>query len=221
MRAEDLINDTIPCLKLNDLGGKAMIWMQEFRLTHLPVVEEGEFIGILSEDTILDSNDIDMPISQYLLTTDNSYIKHYQHFYDAIALATALKLQIVPVVSEDNLYMGVITVEDLLQAFSNFDSIQSQGGVIVLSMRRVDYSLSEIGRLIESDNASVMGVEVWNHSDDGSEVLVFLKVNKSDLTHIVATLERFNYHIHALYQESRNRSNEKERLDILMKYLNI
>jgi CBS domain-containing protein len=50
MIAQELINYLIPPLKPTDDGHKAMVWMEEFRCKHLPVVDKGRLLGFLSED---------------------------------------------------------------------------------------------------------------------------------------------------------------------------
>jgi hypothetical protein len=115
----------------------------------------------------------------------------------------------------------VITVGELLQAFSKTIAVQSPGGIIVASIKKIDYSLAEITRLIEADGAKVIGCYLLDDDENTDSLKITLKLDKKDVSHIVATLERFNYRIVALFQEEKIISNEKERLDILMKYLNI
>ena len=99
--------------------------------------------------------------------------------------------------------------------------VQAPGAILVLSMEARDYSLSEISRLIESENAKILGSTISEDSLDPAKLKLTLKINKTDLSHIVATLERFNYKIIARFQEPKVFDNSQERIDILMKYLNI
>ncbi len=103
--------------------------------------------------------------------------------------------------------------------FSQSAFIQSSGGIIVLSINQLDYSLSEISRLIESNDAQILGSSINVDKNDFSKFRLTLKINREDLTHIIATLERFDYKVIAKYHEAVNTSNDKERLDLLMRYL--
>ena len=120
---------------------------------------------------------------------------------------------------EENNYKGVLLLNDLLSVFSQSAFIQSPGGIIVLSINQIDYSLSEISRLIESNEAKVLGSSINIDSKDPTKFKLTLKVNREDVTHIIATLERFSYKVIAKYHESSRITNEKERLDLLMRYL--
>lgn len=215
----DLINDMIPPLKLTDDAAKALVWMEELRLHSLPVVKDRKFQGFLTEDIIIDENDVNQRIENFELTGKDCYIQSFQHIYDGVKKATDNKLDLVAIVDEDLDYKGVIILSDALSVFSQSATIQSQGGVLVLSINQIDYSLSEISRLIESNNAQILGSSMNIDPDNPTKFRLTLKLNKEDLTHIIATMERFGYKVAAKYQEVKGISNEKERLDILMRYL--
>jgi len=79
--------------------------------------------------------------------------------------------------------------------------------------------LSEISRLIEAENTKILSCSLTNDLLDHSKIKLTLKLNRTEVAHIVATLERFGYKIIAKYQESPDTSNEQERIDLLLKYL--
>lgn len=221
MIAKELINHMIPPLKFTDKGHKAVTWMEELRLDQLPVVDEGLYMGLISEDIILDSNDISKTISEFPLIAEKCFVHDYQYFYDILKLSSDFNVQIVAVLNDFNQFLGVISVEDTLTAFAQTAAVQSPGGVLVLSLNAVDYSLSEISRLIESNNAKILSCSIKTDISEPSKVRLTIKINKEDLSHIIATLERFGYKIIARFQETQTLTNEKERLDILLKYLDI
>jgi hypothetical protein len=126
----------------------------------------------------------------------------------------------VAVVHEE-LFLGVITAEDLMKAFAKTTAVQSSGSVIEMSIKKIDYSLAEITRLVEAESAKIMGCFLLNDEVDNSRVYVTLKLDRKNVSHIVATLKRFNYQVVRIIQEENLVSYEKERLDALMKYLSI
>ncbi|MCZ6520905.1 MAG: CBS domain-containing protein [Bacteroidetes bacterium] len=219
--AKELINHMIPPLKLIDKANRAIIWMEELRTNQLPVVAEGKFKGFISEEIILESNQLDLPISEYPILGKECFVHDHQHFYEIIKLATDNKVELIGVIDQEDQYLGVITVKDTLNAFAQTSAVQSPGGILILSMPQIDYSLSEISRLIESDGAKILSSSLNNDLLDPSKIKLTLKINITEISRIVATLERFGYKIIAQYQDSPMASNEKERMDILLKYLDI
>jgi len=215
----ELINDMIPPLKGSDDAAKALIWMEELRLEYLPVIEENQFLGFLSETMILDENDAAKPVKDYLLDGKDCVIYDNQHIYEAVKKATDYDFQSVVVLNTEGVYRGILLLSDLLSVFSQSAFIQSPGGIIVLSINQIDYSLSEISRLIESNEAQILGTSIHLDKNDPAKIKLTLKINREDLTHITATLERFDYTVVAKYHETANITNERERLDMLMRYL--
>ncbi|MBK6267033.1 CBS domain-containing protein [Marivirga sp. S37H4] len=215
----DLINDMIPPLKVTDDVAKALLWMEELRLHVLPVVKDRKFLGFLTEDMIIEGNGKEKVVGDFLLQGQKCYINETQHIYEGVKKATDNDYECVVVLDKEGLYLGVIILSDALSVFSQSATIQSPGGVVVLSVNQLDYSLSEISRLVESNNAQILGSSINIDKNDASKFRLTLKINKADLAHIIATLERFDYKVVAKYQETSTISNEKERLDILMRYL--
>lgn len=221
MIAEELINHMIPPLKTSDDAHKAIVWMEEFRCNHLPVVEGGLLIGFISEEIILESNDIEKRISDFDLVGKDCSVRLDSHFYDILRIAADSGLQIVAVLNESKQYVGVITVQDMMISFAHTAAVQMQGSILVLSMDLIDYSLAEISRLVEENNAKVITSTLAEDPLDKGKIKLTLKINQLDINRIVATLERFGYRVIGRYEETISEDSSKERLDMLMRYLNI
>ena len=221
MIAEDLINHMIPPLKATDDAHKAIVWLEEFRCQYMPVVDNSKLLGFISEDIILETNDIDKEVSQFDLVGKNCYVHLDTHFYDILKIAADNKLQMVGVLNEEQNYAGVITVQDTLTSFAQTAAVQLPGGILVLSMNYVDYSLSEISRLIEENHAKVLSSIIKEDPLDPGKIRLTVKLNEQDMSRIVATLERFGYKVIGRYQETKPIENEKERIDMLLRYLDI
>jgi acetoin utilization protein AcuB len=222
MIAEELINHMIPPLKVTDDAHKAIVWMEEFRCNHLPVVENGQLYGFISEEIILEANDIEKPLTSFDLTGKECIVRNETHVYDILRIASENKLQIVAVLSDEDQYIGVITIQDVMTSFAQSAAIQMPGGILVLSMNLIDYSLAEIARYVEENNAKIISCMMVEDPMDKGKIKLTLKINLDDLSRVVATLERFGYRVIARYQEGQtNPATDKERLDMLMRYLNI
>jgi acetoin utilization protein AcuB len=151
--AEDLINHMIPPLKGSDDAHKAIVWMEEFRCNYMPVVEDSKLLGFISEEIILETNDIDRNVRDFNLIGQQCFVHLDTHFYDILKVAAEYKLQMVSVLNADMTYHGVITVQDTLTSFAQTAAVQMPGSVLVLSMNHIDYSLAEISRLIEENHS--------------------------------------------------------------------
>jgi acetoin utilization protein AcuB len=219
--AAELINYMIPPLKVTDDAHKAVVWIEEFRCNHLPVVENGKLRGFISEEAILESNEIDKRLGDFRLEGEDCFVSLDSHFYDILKVAGDNKLGIVAVLDEDNHYAGVITVQDIMTSFAQSAAVQMQGSILVLSMDLIDYSLAEICRYIEENNAKVLSSMLAEDPMDKGKIKLTLKINQDDLSRIVATLERFGYRVIARYRETKREDEGKERIDLLMRYLNI
>jgi len=221
MIAEELINHMIPPLKVTDDAHKAIVWMEEFRCNHLPVVEEGQLLGFVSEDIILESNDIEKSLGDFELMGKECVVSLESHWYDILRIAGENKLQIVAVQNDDHQYAGVITVQDIMTSFAQTAAVKMQGGILVLSMELIDYSMAEISRLVEENKAKIISSTMVEDTMDPGKIKLTLKINQVDLSRIVATLERFGYHVIGRYQEMRKDTDDNNRIDMLLKYLNI
>jgi acetoin utilization protein AcuB len=221
MIAEELINQMLPPLKTTDKAEKARHWMDEFRINQLPVVKNQEYKGLINEESIMQAENMSVRIDEMKLICEDVYALRYQHFYDVLKLALDNQMQVIAVLDEEKKFMGAITANDTLLAFAQSVGMQEQGGIIVLLLEEKEYSLSEISRLVESNDAKILSSHASADTYDKAKTRLTLKINRNDISRIVATLERFDYHIVAQFQSTEMESNDKERLDLLLKYLNI
>src|SRR2546428_6287153 len=191
MLASQLVSDFLPPLKTSDSAQKALDRMAEFRVSHLPVVNETEFLGLVSDNDLIELIDLDEPIGSTELSLIFQSVGENQHVYDVIRLIYEQALTIVPVVDSRNRYIGVITAATLIEYFAKITAVDSTGGVIILESSMRDFSLSEIARIVESDDASILSSYV-NSFSDSTRIEITLKINKTDLTSIVSSCQRFN-----------------------------
>lgn len=221
MIAEELINDMVPALTMKDDAEKAILWMGELRTNFLPVIENGHFRGFISEEIIFENNDLEKHISTIKLIGDNCYLNKNQHFYDVIKLFKDFNIDMVAIVDDDDIYIGVVTIDDIMNAFSQTSTIQSPGGILILKVKQIDYSLTEIARLVEENNAKILSTYIKADPIESDRILLTLKINTSEISRIIATLERFGYTVIAQFKESPDKIDQRDRLDLLMKYINI
>jgi len=195
--------------------------MEEFRCNYMPVVEDNKLLGFISEEIILETNEIEKPVRDFKLVGQSCFVHLDTHFYDILKVAADHKLQMVAVLNVDMTYHGVITVQDTLTSFAQTAAVQMPGGILVLSMNHIDYSLAEISRLVEENHAKILSSILKEDPLDPQKIRLTLKINQKDLSRVVATLERFGYKVIGRYQETKPIVGEKDRIDMLLRYLDI
>lgn len=220
MIAKHLITDGIMPLKTSDTGRTALSWMEDQRVMHLPIVNESSFLGLISEFDIYNLNHLDEPIGSYSLSLNKPYVYEYQHLFDALRQLYINKLSLIPVLDEHDNYVGAITLQSLLEHFAESFSVAEPGGVVVLEMSVNDYALSEIARIVESNDAKILSLYI-TADPDSTRMQLSLKINRVDLTAILQTFNRFNYNILASFSERDDQDDMRDRYDALMNYLNI
>ncbi|MGI8893446.1 MAG: CBS domain-containing protein [Bacteroidia bacterium] len=220
MLAHELIKDVIPPLKTSDTGLKALSWMEEFRVSHLPIVNNVKFLGLLSYDDILSLNAPSEPLGNHALSLDRPFVFDNQNIYDVVKLVSRLDLTLIPVLSQDEHFLGVITLPDLVSNFAAIESVHDPGGIIVLELNKNDYVLSEIAHIIETNDAKILSSFITSNPDS-TKLELTIKINKIDLSRIIASFNRYNYVVKATYHESEHDTDLQERFDSFMNYLNI
>lgn len=219
MLAGDLITDEIPPLKTTDTVELALDWMEQFKVSHLPVVNNRELVGIVAETELLDYEHPEEQISAGRLHLMRPVIHHYQHTYDLLLLMSSMNLTLIPVIDEKELYKGCITIQGVIQNLSNMASVQNPGGVIVLEMNQHDYSVTHIGNIIEGNDAKILSLHV-SSQPDSTKIEVTIKVNRDNLSGIIQTFNRYNYSVKASFQREEYNKGMDDRLNEFLRYLN-
>jgi acetoin utilization protein AcuB len=220
MLAKELISTELVPLRTSGTGQDALRIMEEFKVSHLPIVNNVDFLGLISEDDVSLLNNPDEPIGNYALTHSGTFVDQYQHIYDVIQLITNERLTIVPVLNKMNHYLGVITLQSLIYHFGQITSVQNPGGIIVLELNENDYSMAEIAQIVESNDAKILSSYITSHPDS-TKLEVTLKINKIDIYPILQTYSRYNYVVIASFSENNFNNDLMERYNSLMTYLNL
>lgn len=220
MIAKQLISDYITPVKSTDTGLDVLGMMDEYRVSHLPVVDNVEFLGLISDSDIYDLNRFEENIGNYLHSLSNPYVTEYQHMFEIVKVISTLKLSLIPVLGEKNQYLGSIEINNLVHTFAGFAAIDNPGGIIVLEINVKDYLLTEIAQIVESNDAKILSLYITSHADS-TKLEITLKINKINLQPVIQTFNRYNYIIKASYSEMNTGSDFQDRFDSLMNYLNI
>lgn len=221
MIARELISEVILPLQPSDIGSKGLHSMEVFRISHLPVVHQGDFLGLISDADIFDRNMMDMPVGEHSFKPFSPFVYEFQSLYEVIELVSRFNLTAVPVLSEDHKYLGIITMQQLIQSIGNMASMKQPGGIIVLEMNINDYSLAQIARIVEDNDAQILSSYITSPADSMNKEIT-LKINRTDLTSIIQTFLRFDYTVKASFKSSdRSEDLLRNNYDQFMMYLNV
>lgn len=219
MIARDLISNEVSPLMTSDTGEEAVTIMSVFQVKHLPIVNNQQLLGLISEDDILSSN-LQEPIGSYQLRLVRPFAKMTDHLFEVMGQMAKKNLTVIPVIDENENYLGLITQADLIQFYAKSYSFAEPGSIIVIETTKPNYSLAEISRIIEGESAAILSTFLTT-DEVTNNVEVTIKVNKKELQYIVASLNRFGYTVRASFSEEEYRDSLKDNYDSLMSYLNV
>jgi predicted transcriptional regulator len=219
--AEKLISDSLTSVNSADKGRKALNSMDVYRVSHIPVVNDSKYLGLVSDKLIYDLNLIDLPIETQTDKLNTSHVHREQHIFEVAILMYKLKLSVLPVLDSDHYYLGAITLYDLARRFAKLFSLEEIGGVIVLEMNVNNYSLSEISQIVESNDIKILSC--FLDRKHGTNILdVILKLDNDELSPLIQSFIRYDYNVKAVYlDQSELKDLYKDRFDQFMKFMNI
>lgn len=197
---------------------KAREWMDEFKTAELPVADQGRFLGLIDEDMIYDQIDAEV-ISDLLLKGQECFVDHHKHYYEVLSKAYNQGFRLVAVLDDDEGYLGVVSIHDVVQAFAQASSINSPGAILVLKVEEKEYSLSNIARMIEMNDVKILSTHIAPIPEAPGSSRVTIKLDTEEISQVKTVLENNKITIEATFNTTALSYDEKERLDMLMKYL--
>jgi acetoin utilization protein AcuB len=220
MHAIDLITNEIPPLRPDDTVARALDWMEEFKVSHLPVVQEQRLVGMVKDSVLVDRNDAKALVESIMERVEVPYVRGGQHIYDVMKLMVERGLTVVPVLDMTGNYLGAVNEHMALRRLAEVTNMREPGSVVVLELNMNDYSLQEIARIVEGNDARVLSV--YCHTiEESARLEVTLKINREDISDILQTFERFEYEVKTTFQGSRFNDDLRGRFDELMRFINL
>lgn len=220
MVINQLISDDVPPLKTNDSADKALRWMEEFKVAWLPVVNGDEFVGLISEAELFELDSSDTSVGNAPMKLIRPVLFANQHAYDGLKLMAQLNVDVIGVLDERGKYKGAVTMRKLAEHLSKMAAVREPGGIIVLEVNNVDYSLAQIAQIVEGNDAKILSTYV-SGIPGTAKVEVTLKINREDLSRILQTFSRYNYVVKGTFHQSAYEEDLRERYDEFMNYIRI
>lgn len=218
MLTRELLSQSLPSLHLHDKVYQALQLMNDNQVTHLPVSDGEKYIGLLSEDDLLQVDNDHISLEELGQSFFSVSVKEDEHFLKAVQLAAENGLSVVPVVNEESELAGTVAYSDLLRHASEFMSLKEPGGLIVLELPSNQYSFNEISKLVETNDAQITQLNTSNDAETGM-MQVTIRINKPDISDIIATFQRYEYNIKYFFGEEQYANELRSNYDNLMNYL--
>ena len=219
MLVAQLIQTDYPILHLTDKVSFALQLMEDAEIQDLPVVDNEIFAGSISKEILLDADE-----ENTIATLQNSFsgncVKKEEYFLSALKGIVENGSTLIAIINDSKEYLGVITSDALLEQLSIYVGTVEPGGIIVLEIERRNYSFGEISRLIETNDAYITQLNTYAEPETGL-VIVCLKINKVEISDIIATFHRYEYVIRYYFGEEQFSNELKDNYNHLMAYLNI
>jgi acetoin utilization protein AcuB len=205
---KDLISASVPIQLMTD-----------YHLSHLPVIAEDKFVGLANEDELLNVDDDRQLLEKCVVHLSTISVNANMHFMEAVKIANENSLSVVPVV-DANGWVGAITSADLLKWMGKINGSDEPGGIIVLELEKKEFSFSEIAKIVETNDSYITHLNTFTDNHLGV-LYVTLKINKLEISDIVATFQRYEYQVKYYFGEELYENEIRTNYDHLMNYLNI
>ncbi len=219
MHAADLITTDIAPLRPADPVAGIIDRMEDAKVRHLPVVEADRLLGLVKEAGLLDVTDPAATARDVMDATEVPFVRGGQHIYDVMKVMVERALTVIPVVDMNGRYLGMVNEHAALRQLATVVNVREPGSVLVLEMNQNDYSLQEIARIVEGNDARVLSV--YCHTPpDSVRMEVTLKINREDISDVLQTFDRYEYQVKTTFQGSRLHDDLRGRYDELMRIIN-
>ena len=217
MLAKEFLIKQIPLLKPSDTGYSALSLMEECNLKHLPVVEDGKYIFLLSERDVFAMTDMNSAVENASIYAP--YVSEEAPVLESLQMINDGQLTLLPVVNQDGSYEGAVTIPVLIEKMAELTNAGLKGALIALELNSTDYMLSEIVRLAEANNARILSLFTYPVKAT-AKLIILLKIDLEDASPVLRSLERFNFNV-LYYSQKKGLVNDimKNRLEELMYYI--
>lgn len=215
---KDYLNNDFRPIDISETIASVQDFFAEVSFTHFPVVEEGVYLGSISAEDV-ETFDDEKSLAQYRYALEGFFARTNMIWLDVLELFAINESNVIPVLDENNKYSGYFEMSDVVRLFNETPFLKEQGGIIVVEKEAVDYSMSQIAQIVESNNGKIMGMFISQSSS--TQVQITIKISTGSLNEIIQTFRRYEYQIVSEHQEDTYLKNLQERSDYLDKYMNI
>ncbi len=219
MKISEYISKDVHALTLNSNIGETKKLFNDLTYSHLPVVEGALLIGSIEESDIRTIENDAATIADYKYLLNDFFIRTSDNWMEILKLFAASETNILPVLTDNNHYIGYYELTDVLHFFNDTPLLNNEGFFLVIEKGQKDYSFSEIVQIVESSDAKLVGVFVSGYKND--LVRITLKITSENINEIIQSFRRYGYNLLTKHKEDLFLEELKDRSNYLQKYLNI
>ncbi len=217
MLSKEILIKQIPVLKSTDKGSLALSLMEEYKLKHLPVVDDGKYTCLITERDVYLMENLDDQVKGLCFFAP--YVQENTHILEVLRIMSLDKLTLLPVTDPEGQFTGAITLPVLIEKLTEITNAGSNGALIAIELNPQDYDLSNIIRLVESNNSKVLSLFSYPVKETAKLIVIF-KIDSEDASAVLRSFERFNYTVKYYFQkQSLTDDIQRKRLEELMYYL--
>lgn len=170
----------------------ALMLMKKHSVRHLPVVENGVFVGLLTsgdvKQAILACMLETMKVREVMLSAPYT-IRRENTLEDAARLIYEKNIGCLPVI-EDGKVQGILTVNDILKAFIDIMGVLKAGRRLDVILKHVHGSFDEVVAIIQAKGGFIISVGMSLNEDD---TVHHFRVSGGDVPAIAGELVRLGY----------------------------
>ncbi|CAM2806284.1 CBS domain-containing protein [Flavobacterium frigoris] len=218
MEITNYITTDFKAIDSQDTISSVKDFFDDLTFSHFPVVEEGVYIGSISSEDI-ETFDNDKKVIDYRYTLASFFTRTDSIWLEVLEVFAKNHTNLIPVLDENNSYIGYYEIDDIMSFFHQTPFLKEQGRIIKVKKGVLDYSMSQITQIVESNDGKLLGLFISESDVDSVEVT--MKISLGAINEIIQSFRRYNYEIISEHQEDNYINNLKERSEYLDKYLNM
>lgn len=219
MSIETYVINDIDIRSLDDRIGELQKIFNELTYSHLPVQQDGVYLGCISENDVR-CFDASKKLEDYQYAIEGFFARADDYWLDILQVFAQNNTNLLPVLNIENRYIGYLELSDIINHFNETPFLSDPGGIIIVEKGEREYSFSEIGQITESHNAAILGMFVSSRDSETAQITIKLGTNTS-LNDILQTFRRYEYRIVSEHPEDRYQKSLEARSEYLDKYLKI
>lgn len=215
MFIKDYISKDYPAFNSSDKIDDANEMAKEFGYSHVFVKKKGVYQGAISQSFLDDSPEgtlgsLDMHFEKFAILDDGNLL-------DSIKLFHTFNCNVVPVILKTEKYLGYLCCDDIFNEFSKYPLFSENGAVMIVQTSGRHYSMTEVCKIVESNNGKIYGCFINLITDD--YIQITLKFNSENTSSIDETFERYGYSVVHKYYDDEKEDLLKDRFGFFQKFL--
>lgn len=215
MFIKDYISRDYAAFQTTDSIEEANETAKEFGYSHVFIKKKGVYVGALSQQFLEESpegrlSSLEHHFEKFALLEEGNIL-------DSVKLFHTFGSNVVPVINNVEKYQGYLCCDDVFSEFAKYPLFSENGALLVVQTNKRSYSMTEVCKIVESNNAKIYGCYISGFQED--DVQISLKISSESLSSIDETFERYGYSVVHKHYDDEKEELLKERFGFFQKFL--